>query len=49
MSEKRDHEAENRGAPYEPSKRPGHVSQEPGAKPPRKEDRAREHEDNKTG
>jgi len=48
MTKKRDHEADNRGAPYEPSKKPNHFSQEPGAKPPRKEDRERDQKNNET-
>jgi hypothetical protein len=48
MNKKRDHEAENRGARYQPSKRPNQFAQEPGSKPPNKMDRERDYEDDKT-
>ena len=48
MNNKTDHEAENRGAPYRPSKRPNHYAQQPNSKPPDKKDRERDDEDNKT-
>lgn len=48
MSDKRDHEAENRGTPYKPWKRPDQYSQNPDTKLPRKEDRERDDNDNKT-
>jgi hypothetical protein len=48
MTKKVDHEAENRGVRYEPSKKPNQYSQELGSKPPTKQDRERDNEDNKT-
>ncbi len=44
----KDHEAENRGVRYEPEKRPNEYAQNSDAKPPRKQDRERDYEDNKT-
>jgi len=48
MPAKRDHETENRGTRYEPSKRPDQYAQNTDMKPPQKKDRARDNEDNKT-
>jgi hypothetical protein len=48
MPGKTDPEAENRGTPYKPSKRPDQYAQNADIKPPRKEDREREDKDNKT-
>lgn len=48
MSPKKNPEAENRGTQYEPWERPDHYAQNAGLKPPRKKDRERDPDDNKT-